>query len=483
MSEPLIRSINREQMLWRAVDVEQLIAEDHVARAIWELVGRLDLDGFYAGIECSEEEGGRPAFDPRLLISLWIYAYSQGIGSAREVARRCEWEPAFEWLTGCEAVNYHTLASFRVEHRAELDELFTQVLGLMSGEGLITLEQVVQDGTKIKAQASSDSFQGEARIGEHLERARRRVREMGEPEQGEGPSPAEQARRRARRERQQRLEQALEELQKLRPRKPRARVSVTEPEARRMRQADGGIAPNYNVQISADGAQSLIVDVKVMQAANDSEQLAPAVERIAARLGRKPRQMLADGDYTNRRSIEAMAELGVDHVGSLRKGGAEKDNTGTGRFTTEVFIYDPEQDHYVCPGDKHLRYEGRHKHKSGNIFYRYEARAKDCQSCPLKPQCCPGNQHRGRGLLRTEETEAMIAFRQKMATPEAQKQYRRRSRVIEFCHAWIKSKLGLRQFHLRGLAKVQMEMLWACLTYNLQQWIRLRKLSPAPTAA
>jgi len=62
------------------VDVEQLIGEDHAARAIWELVGRLDLEGFYAGIECSEEEGGRPAFDPRLLISLWIYAYSQGIG-------------------------------------------------------------------------------------------------------------------------------------------------------------------------------------------------------------------------------------------------------------------------------------------------------------------------------------------------------------------------------------------------------------------
>jgi transposase len=140
MSEPLIRRINREQMLWRAVDVEQLIGEDHPARAIWELVGGLDLDGFYEGIECSEEEGGRPAYDPRLLISLWIYAYSQGIGSAREVARRCEWEPALQWLTGCETVNYHTLASFRVEHGTELDELFTQVLGLMSAEGLIMLE-------------------------------------------------------------------------------------------------------------------------------------------------------------------------------------------------------------------------------------------------------------------------------------------------------------------------------------------------------
>ena len=99
------------------------------------------------------------------------------------------------------------------------------------------------------------------------------------------------------------------------------------------------------MQISADGAQSLIVDVKVTQAGNDSEQLAPAVERIAARLGRKPRQMLADGDYTNRRSIEAMAELGVDYVGSLRQGGAEKDNTGTGRFTTAAFVYDPEHDY------------------------------------------------------------------------------------------------------------------------------------------
>ena len=70
-------------MLWRAVDVEQLIGEDHPARALWGLVGRLDLDGFYEGIECSAEEGGRPAYDPRLLISLWIYASSQGIGSAR----------------------------------------------------------------------------------------------------------------------------------------------------------------------------------------------------------------------------------------------------------------------------------------------------------------------------------------------------------------------------------------------------------------
>ncbi len=118
--QPLIRYVNRQQMSWRAVDVERLIGEDHPARAIWGLVGRLDLSPFYQAIESSAEEGGRPAFDPQLLISLWVYAYSKGIGSAREVARRCEYDPAFQWLTGLDEVNYHTLASFRVEKQQEL---------------------------------------------------------------------------------------------------------------------------------------------------------------------------------------------------------------------------------------------------------------------------------------------------------------------------------------------------------------------------
>ncbi len=138
--QPLIRHVNRQQMSWRAVDVERLISEDHPARAIWEGIGRLDLSSFYRTIESSVEEGGRPAFDPQLLTRLWVYAYSQGIGSAREVARRCEYDRAFQWLTGLMEVNYHTLADFRVEKQEELDALFKQVLAALSKEGLITLE-------------------------------------------------------------------------------------------------------------------------------------------------------------------------------------------------------------------------------------------------------------------------------------------------------------------------------------------------------
>src|ERR1700720_3351051 len=196
-NQPLIGWVNRQQMSWRAVDVERLVDEDHPARAIWALIGRRDLGQFYQGIASSAEEGGRPAFDPQLLISLWVYAYSQGIGSAREVARRCEYDPAFQWLTGLEEVNYHTLADFRVEKQKELDGLFTQVLAALSKEGLITLEQVMQDGTKIRALASTRSYQREGTIQGHLDRARQRVAEMGDPRNEEACPKAKQAQARA----------------------------------------------------------------------------------------------------------------------------------------------------------------------------------------------------------------------------------------------------------------------------------------------
>jgi transposase len=484
-SKPLIRYVNRQQMSWRAVDVERLIGEDHAARAIWTLVGRLDLSPFYRAIESREEEGGRPAFDPQLLISLWVYAYSQGIGSAREVARRCEYDPAFQWLTGLQEVNYHTLADFRVQRQKELDELFTQVLAALSKEGLITLEQVMQDGTKIKALASTRSYQREGTIQGHLERARQRVEEMGDPRNEETSPKAKQAQVRARREQQERLESALEELQKLQERKSgekaksEARVSTSDPQARVMHHSDGGLSLSYNAQISTDAAHGLIVGVAVTQEANDSGQLVPAVNRVEERLKKKPRQVAADGGYTTRDNIEQMAEREIDFLGSMRWENVPSGVTIPNRLPPSAFAYDQERNCFICPEGKTLGYQGRHTKTKSFTYYRYEAEWRDCQNCARKPECCPDNEKRGRSVARLVESPAVALFRKKMATQQAQEQYRRRGKVVEFCHAWIKSKLGLRQFHVRGLVKVQMEMLWACLTYNLQHWIRLRKLEVA----
>ena len=177
--------------------------------------GRLDLSRF-ENIESTAEEGGRPAIHPQLLISLWVYAYSEGIGSAREVARRCEFDPAFQWLTGLEEVNYHTLADFRVEKQKELDELFTQVLAALSNEG------TDHAGT---GDAGRDEDQG---AGEHAELSAGR-NDSGAPGAGaaarggdgrsaerRGEPESKQAQARARREQQERLESALEELKSCR---------------------------------------------------------------------------------------------------------------------------------------------------------------------------------------------------------------------------------------------------------------------------
>jgi transposase len=179
-------------------------------RAIWDFVGRLDLSRYYEEIEVVEGEAGRSASDPRLLISLWIYAYSKGVSAAREISRLCEYDPAYQWLTGMEPINYHTLADFRVKHKEALDELFTQVLGLLSSEGLISLERVMHDGVKIKACASADTFRREERIRAHLELAREQVEQMGDPRTAEEVSPrVAKARQRAAREKNE-VEQSRE---------------------------------------------------------------------------------------------------------------------------------------------------------------------------------------------------------------------------------------------------------------------------------
>ena len=149
------------------LDVDRLVEEDHPAQPIWELVGQLDRSAFTAGIGSLEGVAGRPAYDPRLLVSLWIYSYSCGIGSAREVERRCEHDPGLRWLMGLLVINHHTLSDFRLPHSEALDEMFTQVLAVLSTKSLIALRGVMHDGTKITARAGPGSFKQEARIMRH----------------------------------------------------------------------------------------------------------------------------------------------------------------------------------------------------------------------------------------------------------------------------------------------------------------------------
>src|SRR5271157_5439005 len=327
VTRPRLVSVDRRQMVLRAIEVERLIEADHPARAIWELVGRLDLSRYYAAIAAVEGRAGRDHTDPQVLISLWLYAYSRGISSAREVERRCEYEPAFQWLCALDPSSYRTLSGFRSSEKAALDDLFVQVLGMLSAEGLITLERVTLDGTKIKANEGGNTFRRQETLEAHLQLAREQVQLMEEQSAEEEQMTRRQvaARRRAARQRRSRLEAAVREVERLQREKKDdrdsfvARASSTDPEAHVMRNGEGGTVPSYNVQLVTDSAQGLVVNVDATTDAIDHRQLEPALDRCAQTLGRHPQQVVADGDYTNHASVAAAANCGVDFYGSWQE--------------------------------------------------------------------------------------------------------------------------------------------------------------------
>jgi transposase len=472
------RAIDRNQIMIRPVDVEKLVEEDHPVRAIWAMVCQLDLSRFERHVKVVEGGKGRSGSDPRLLAALWIYAYSEGVSSARELSRMCTYEPACEWLTGLEEINHHTLSDFRKCDKEALDNLFVQLLGVLSAEGLTDLKRVMQDGTKIKAQASRNSFHREATLQEHLKLAQEQVAAMGDPDSEELSQRVNKAKQRASRERKQRLEEALKQLEALKKTRKDSekalRVSESEPTAQVMKQADGGFAPSYNVQICTDASNKIILAAQTTQAQTDSDQLEKGIDAIVANTGQQPAQMVTDAAYTNNSNVEMAAERGIDQIGPVTENKPKVSMQKRGippNFYPDQFRYNEDTNTFTCPAEKTLTFKRAYQRSKSETEHHYRAERADCANCPFRNQCCP--KRSPREIVRTEVSEVVKQFRAKMQTPEAKQIYRTRAEVAEFPNAWIKEKIGLRKFRLRGLVKAGMEILWACLSYNIRQWIRL----------
>src|SRR5713226_3419132 len=482
---PRLVAIDRRQLLLRTVDVEKLVEDGHAVRSIWELVGRLDLRWYHAQIAAVEGRAGREHTDPQLLISLWLYAYSRGISSARELAQQCEYEPGCQWLCGLQPVSHRTLSGFRSDNQIALDDLFTQVLGMLSAEGLITLERVTLDGTKIKANAGGNSFRRQEKIAAHLAAAREQVRVLNAQAADEEKLAARQAsaRRRAARQRASRLEAALREVERLQREKVHdrktflARASCTDPEAHVMRNGDGGTVPSYNLQLVTDTTHGLVVNVEATTDAIDYRQLQPALQRCQQQLGRQPRQLIADGDYTNHASVQVAAARGVDFCGSWQDSWKPTERDAQGRsaaFVGNAFPYDAGRDCFFCPAGETLRHRAVLNRVRTHV---YRAPKEACGACALRSQCAPAGARPAwrRSITRIEEPAATTVFKAKMKTEKAQQIYAQRSQVAEFAHAWIKERCGLRQFRCRGRLKATMEATWVCLSYNLMRWFGLQR--------
>src|SRR5215207_712003 len=321
---PRIRTANREQTFLRPTHIDELLPSWHRARVIWEFTGGLDLTPLRATIKAVEGHAGAPAIDPRILLALWMYAISEGVGKARVLARLCEGHDAYRRISGGVTVNYHTLSDFRRQHEAAVDALLTQSLGVLLHEGLLSLERVAQDGMRVRASAGAASFRRKPRLEQCLAAAEAQVerlkREANEPpdEPPDGGRTARQraAQARAARERLKRVQRALAALPAAQAAKKtgqedRARVSTTDPDARVMKLADGGFRPAFNVEFGTDTASQLIVSVDVINLGSDLAQLGPGLDQVEARCGRPPRAALVDGGFAAVDSITAAERRGV----------------------------------------------------------------------------------------------------------------------------------------------------------------------------
>src|SRR5215468_4396458 len=335
MGEAKIIRPDRSQMRWDYIDLDAMLPADHLARVVWRFVKSLDLTPLYAAIESREGEAGRPAADPAVVLALWLYATIEGVGSARELARLVERDIAYRWIAGGVPLNYHGLADFRVDHLAVLDRLLTESVTAMIDQGLVSLAEIVVDGTKVRANASRESFktgaklmQIEAKVAERLAQLKAEVND--DPE-------ASSRRRRAARERAARARKALDQIQaekaerakrhaKDEAKKSEAKASMTDAEARIMRFPDGAIRPAYNAQIAVTPKEGVIVSVDMTNRRNDSGLAVPMVDDIVRRYGQAPEKLLVDTHYATAEDIVALAEQAAGPVTVYAPTPTEREN-------------------------------------------------------------------------------------------------------------------------------------------------------------
>ena len=408
---PRVKRPDRRQALLRPQVIDQLIPSDHRARAIVAFVEQLDLSGFYDRIRSRGDEPGRPATDPEMLIALWLFATSEGVGSGRQLERLCERDDAYRWICGGVQVNYHTLTDFRVDHGAALDGLLTQVLGVLMHEGLVALQRVAQDGVRVRASAGAASFRSARGLRKCLAAAKeqvKRTRRLLDKDDVTRNDKQQRAAEHAARERKVRVEKALAELKTLQSSKRSeddaddVRVSTTDPDARVMRMADGGYRPAFNVQLAVDADSRAIVGVGVTNSGSDMGQIEPMAADVERRTGKTAKEWLVDGGYTSLTDIQAVGEQGVNVIAPV----PEPHAPGVDRYQPKR--YDPEH---------------------------------------------------------------VAAWRQRMGTEQAQQTYKLRAAASECVNADLRTHRGLQKLPVRGIDKALSIGLWMAITYNALLWI------------
>jgi transposase len=423
---PRVNQPERSQIEMRCESLDQRLDAEHTARVIWQVVQGLDLSALYQKIDAVEGVAGRNASDPRVLFALWLYAATDGVGSARELERLCFEHRAYEWLRGNVPVNYHLLADFRVQQGDLLKELQVESLAGLIAEGLVSLDIAAQDGLRVRASAGSGSFRRQPTLEQAQQQARDQLDKIERDSAADAAGQTlrqQKARQRAARERLERLNKALAAARHLAAQREKrkkgdgdkARASTTDADARNMKMGDGGFRPAYNVQLATDADSGIILNMDVINEGSDAGQMKPMMDEIKKDQGQAPKLLLTDGGFSTIADIEETTTGGTK-------------------------VYTPVKE---------------------------EAKKKAAGKDPF--------------AALPKDSPTIAEWRQRMGTAEAKTLYQRRAPTAELPNARLRNH-GIYQLGVRGLAKVKAALWWHVLALNLMRALVLRGSRAKPAA-
>ena len=418
---PRMQRPDRHQVAIRMLALDGLLPEDHQARLVWQYVDGLDMTPLYDLIRAVEGRAGRNPIDPKILMALWLYATLDGVGSARQLAQLCEDHVAYQWICGGVSVNHHTLSDFRTAHVEFLDQLLTDSVAALMHQDLVTLHRVAQDGMRVRAGAGASSFRRRKTLEECHSEARQQVDSLREELQADpGASSKRQkaARQRAAREQAERIQQALDEMPKAESKKK----------------------------------------------AGEKDQARVSTTDPEARV-----MKMADGGFRPAYNVE----IATDTAGQVITG-VDVVNTGSDQGQMSPMV-EQHQERYGRVPEEVLVDGGFAKHEDIE-----KVSSPDNGSEVYAPVQKPKNSDRDPHVPRPGDSEVIAEWRRRMGTPEAKTIYKERASTAECVNAIARNR-GLRQFLVRGLAKVRAVALWFALAHNLMRAVALR--AEAATAA
>ena len=455
--------------------IEELIAQDHFVRALDKITENLDYRKLYN----SYSEEGQPAYHPKMLIKILLYAYSTGTRSSRQIETKLNSDIYFMYLSGGQKPNFRTISDFRKEKGKYFREYFIEVLQICRKLGLVSLGHISIDGSKIKANGHKEKNRREKDLRKEEYLLKENIKRiMQEAEKTDKEEDREYGEKRGDElpEELQKEEKLLEKIKKakeeLRERKLKE-VNLGDPEAHLMKTNNGGYDVCYNAQLTVDSEKQIITAHEVVNQGGDNYQFIPMYEKtVENNKGEKPKEVSADSGYYSGENYLYMEKNNIDGYLPDCKLKKETDEEGKDRlekYDRRNFKYDEKKDVYICPEGRELRFK-RNDLRHGVRSKHYES--KDCRGCKNRKECVKKSKSGKRQIQIYENDRYKEFMREKLRREEGKKKYDKRMAAVEPVFAHIKNILGFKKFLLRGIEKAGNEFSIICTAYNIKKIIR-----------